>query len=140
MKTDSQIVADSLVGLDFRTIYIGGETFTIYPPTIKNLCRAIHHLSQIGMEGEYNALTALAELPHNAPHLIRGLSVLIIPSTPWYLPWKHRRAKRALLNATCAELREAIENIIPLIGGEDFFACAAMAKSIAKIAAKQERK
>ena len=41
----AKTVSDALLGLDFKNVGIGGIVYTIKPPTIKVICRAIHHFS-----------------------------------------------------------------------------------------------
>lgn len=44
----AKTVSDALLGLDFMNVEIGGMVYTIKPPTIKIICRVIHHFSNIG--------------------------------------------------------------------------------------------
>ena len=43
----AKTVSDALLGLDFMNVEIGGMVYTIKPPTIKIICRVIHHFSNI---------------------------------------------------------------------------------------------
>ena len=52
MNQAAKIVSDSLLGLDFKNVEIGGIVYTIKPPIIKIICRAIRHFSTIEMKGE----------------------------------------------------------------------------------------
>ena len=52
MNQAAKTVSDALLGLDFMNVEIGGMVYTIKPPTIKIICRAIHHFSNIGMTGK----------------------------------------------------------------------------------------
>lgn len=47
MNQAAKTVSDALLGLDFMNVEIGGMVYTIKPPTIKIICRAIHHFSNI---------------------------------------------------------------------------------------------
>lgn len=49
MNQAAKTVSNALLGLDFMNVEIGGMVYTIKPPTIKIICRAIHHFSNIGM-------------------------------------------------------------------------------------------
>ncbi|MCO7112434.1 hypothetical protein NIB75_07345 [Bacteroides uniformis] len=60
----AKTVSDALLGLDFMNVEIGGMVYTIKPPTIKIICRVIHHFSNIGMTGD-NVMEAIKELPRN---------------------------------------------------------------------------
>ena len=46
----AKTVSDALLGLDFKNVGIGGIVYTIKPPTIKIICRAIHHFSNIALQ------------------------------------------------------------------------------------------
>ena len=61
MNQAAKTVSDALLGLDFMNVEIGGMVYTIKPPTIKIICRAIHHFSNIGMTGD-NVMEAIKEL------------------------------------------------------------------------------
>lgn len=49
MNQAAKTVSDALLGLDFKNVEIGGIVYTIKPPTIKVICRAIHHFSNIAL-------------------------------------------------------------------------------------------
>ena len=68
MNQAAKTVSDALLGLDFMNVEIGGMVYTIKPPTIKIICRAIHHFSNIGMTGD-NVMEAIKELPEATPHV-----------------------------------------------------------------------
>ena len=64
MNQAAKIVSDALLGLDFKNVEIGGVVYTIKPPTIKVICSAIHHFSNIGMTGD-NIMEAIKKLPED---------------------------------------------------------------------------
>ena len=68
-----------MLGLDFKNVEIGGIVYTIKPPTIKVICRAIHHFSNIGMTGD-NAVEAIKELPEITGDMLKGISCFICGS------------------------------------------------------------
>lgn len=135
MNEAAKLVSDSVLGEDFATIKIGMKAYTVYPPTIKILCRAVSEFSKIGMDGEYNKTTVLAELPENAPYIIKGLSALVVGDVKCWR-WKAHRIGKSLESLNLQELKSIIEEVLPLLGGDAFFACAASLKSMSKIAAK----
>ncbi|HCK23731.1 MAG TPA: hypothetical protein DHW31_02945 [Bacteroides graminisolvens] len=134
MNEAAKLVSDSVLGEDFITIKIGKKAYTVYPPAIKTLCRAVSEFSKIGMDGEYNQLTVLAELPENVPHIIKGISTLIVGDVKCWR-WKSHRVGKTLKSLNLHELKKVIEDVLPLLGGDAFFACAASLKSMSKIAA-----
>ena len=75
----AKTVSDALLGLDFMNVEIGGMVYTIKPPTIKIICRVIHHFSNIGMTGD-NVMEAIKELPEIAGDMLKGISCFICGS------------------------------------------------------------
>ena len=136
MNEAAKLVTDSLLN-EFVTIKVGNSAFTVYPPSIKVLCRAISEFSKIGMDGEYNKLTVLSELPLNSTHIIKGLSALIVGDVRNWR-WKAHRVGKQLMKLNLSELNKVKEDVISLAGGDDFFACAASLKSMSVMAAKQK--
>ena len=136
MNEASKLVTDSLLN-EFVTIKVGDNAFTVYPPSIKVLCRAISEFSKIGMDGEYNKLTVLSELPLNSTHIIKGLSALIVGDVRNWR-WKAHRVGKQLMKLNLSELNKVKEEVISLAGGDDFFACAASLKSMSVMAAKRK--
>ena len=47
MNQAAKTVSDALLGLAFMNVEIGGMVYTMKPPTIKIICRANHHFSNI---------------------------------------------------------------------------------------------
>lgn len=41
----SKIISESIIGSDFRTVFVAGKVYTVYPPTIHKLAGAISYLS-----------------------------------------------------------------------------------------------
>lgn len=98
---------------------------------------AIVHFSKIGIDGEYTKLSILAELPKSVPHIIRGLSSLMVGDVRC-ARFKRWEIRRELSRLKLHELKAVINDILPLLGGDDFFASAASLKSLSGIAAKQK--
>lgn len=135
MNEAAKIVSDSITGQDFVTVKAGESAYTVYPPTIKVLCRAISEFSKIGVDREYNTLSVLAELPGNAPHIVKGLSFMIVGDVKLWR-WKAYRVRKNIRSLNLSELKAIIEEILPMLGGEAFFSCAASLKSMSRIAAQ----
>lgn len=135
MNQAAELVADSLLDESIATVIIGKNVYTVNPPAIKVICRACSSFAKIGLEGEYTKLNILSEIPQNAPHIIKGLSALIVgDANNWR--WKAHKVGKVLQSATNKEIKEAWETILPLIGGDDFFAYALSMKSAAKMIAR----
>lgn len=135
MDKAAELVSDSILGNSFITVVISGKPYTVYPPTIKVICRAVSSFSKMGVDGEYTKLSVIGEIPENTPHIVKGLASLIVGDVKCWR-WKSRRVEKVFMSSTLQELKEVTESIIPLIGGDDFFAVAACLKSVTGMAAK----
>lgn len=47
MNQGAKIVSESIIGSDFRTVFVAGIAYTVYPPTVQKLAGAISHLSDV---------------------------------------------------------------------------------------------
>lgn len=137
MNEAAKLVSDSLLGEDFATIHIKDKYYTVYPPTIKVICRACSAFSKIGLDGNYSKLTVIGEIPENIPHIIKGLSALIVGNTRNWR-WKAHKVGKAFQSATNSDIKDAWETILPLMDGGSFFEYALSMKSAAKIVAKEK--
>lgn len=135
MNQAAELVADSLLDASMATVIIGKNVYTVNPPSIKVICRACSAFAKIGMDGEYTKTNIISEIPQNTPHIIKGISALIVGDVSNWR-WKSHKVGRVLQTATNKEIKETWENILPLIGGEDFFAYALSMKNVAKMVAK----
>lgn len=137
MNQAAELVADSLLGESMATIIIGKQVYTVNPPSIKVICRAVSAFSKIGLDGSYTEMSVIAEIPQNAPHIIKGISVLIVGDVKNWR-WKARKIGKVLKSATNQEIEKAWKEILPLLGGETFFAYALSMKSAAQMVAKEK--
>ena len=99
MNQASKIVSDALLGMDFKNVEIGGVVYTIKPPTIKVICRAIHHFSNVGMEGD-NIMEAIKELPEATEDMLKGISCFICGNDSLV---------KELENGTFEEVKDALD-------------------------------
>ncbi len=126
MKNEAaKIVSESLIGASYVTITMGSKAYTLYPPTIKRLCQAIRHFSEIDIQGE-SILDALGEIPNATEHILKGLSCLLCGN---------ESLAEELSEGSFAEMKMALKEAICLVG-TDPFECAALARSVAEVAAK----
>lgn len=137
MNEAAKIVSDALSGTYFKTIFLAGGVYTIHPPTIKIISRALSPLSQIEMDEKQSELSIIGEIPSNAPYLIKSLSLFIVGDVKNWR-WKTYRLRKQLEKATPSELNEALKSVIELIQGSDFFQVVTLAKSVVKMAANQK--
>lgn len=124
MNQAARIVSESLLGLDFKNIEIGGIVYTIKPPTIKVICRAIRSFSNIVMTGN-NILEAINELPSMTEDMLKGISCFICGS---------EKLVKALENGTFEEIKNALEICYSMMD-ISAFQCVSSMKNVSTLAA-----
>lgn len=130
MRNGAQVVSDAILGEDLKYVSIGGEVYSIKPPSIRTILKAIKHLTKVRLESEkYTKVNIMAEYERNTKHIAMALAILISPKKP------KKYAKR-FLDGTYAELLTAYNTAVLMMGGDDFFALAQLAKSLQKMAAR----
>lgn len=125
MNQAAKIVSDALLGLDFKNIEIGGIVYTINPPTIKVICRAIHYFSNIGMT-EDNIVEAIKELPEATEDMLKGVSCFICGN---------EGLSKVLENGTFEEIKDALEICFSMMD-ISAFQCVSSMKNVSMLAAK----
>lgn len=126
MNQGAVLVSEALLGLDFRIFLLGGEPCKVSPPTIRNLCRAIRQFGRIDMPTGTSLPETLAAIPDIAERLTAGLACLFEDE---------QLAREKLAECSVAQLFSITQDIISLVSPDDFFACAALALNVAKMAA-----
>lgn len=114
--------------MDFKNVEIGGVVYTIKPPTIKVICRAIHHFSNVGMEGD-NIVEAIKELPEVTEDMLKGVSCFICGSED---------LAKALENGTFEEIRNALEVCFSMMD-ISAFQCVSSMKNVSMLAARPKQ-
>ena len=128
MNQASKIVSDALLGMDFKNVEIGGVVYTIKPPTIKVICRAIHHFSNVGMEGD-NIVEAIKVLPEVIEDMLKGISCFICGS---------EELAENLENGTFEEIRNALEVCFSMMD-ISAFQCVSSMKNVSMLAARPKQ-
>ena len=128
MNQASKIVSDALLGMDFKNVEIGGVVYTIKPPTIKVICRAIHHFSNVGMEGD-NIVEAIKVLPEVIEDMLKGISCFICGS---------EELAENLENGTFEEIRNALEVCFSLMD-ISAFQCVSSMRNVSMLAARPKQ-
>ena len=128
MNQAAKIVSDALLGMDFKNVEIGGIVYTIKPPTIKIICRAIRHFSNIGMTGD-NILEAINELPEATEDMLKGISCFICGSGDLV---------NTLENGTFEEIKEALEVCFSMMD-ISAFQCVSSMKNVSMLAARPKQ-
>lgn len=128
MNQAARIVSESLLGLDFKNIEIGGIAYTIKPPTIKVICRAIRHFSNIGMTGD-NIMEAINELPSMTEDMLKGISCFICGS---------EELAENLENGTFEEVKDALEVCFSMMD-ISAFQCVSSMRNVTMLAARPKQ-
>lgn len=134
MNQAAKLVTDSINGESFATFTIRGKAYTIYPPAIKVYSRALSHYAHIELPEQATNIEAISIVASQSDFIIQGLSILM--SGDCFL-WRLKANKYAkiLRRATEEELCNAFRKSLEMLGGESFFACAALARNLARMAA-----
>lgn len=128
MNQAAKIVSDSLLGLDFENVEIGGIVYTIKPPTIKMICRAIRHFSTVDMKGE-NIVEAVKQIPEVTDGLLNGLSCFICGNEDM---------AKVLENGTFEEVKDALEVCFSMMD-VSAFQCVSSMKNVSMLAARPKQ-
>lgn len=133
----AEIITDSLLGLDFKTVILAGNGYTIHPPTIKIICRGLGAWSRISFNSdeEQSRVDVIGQINNCYKPILKGLAAFIVGDSMFW-KWKIYRLSKNLENSTCEELNLACKTAIDMIGAEHFFACATLCKNVTKMVAK----
>ena len=123
MNQAAKTVSDALLGLDFMNVEIGGMVYTIKPPTIKIICRAIHHFSNIGMTG------AIKELPEATEDMLKGISCFICGNDSLV---------KELENGTFEEVKDALKVCFSMMD-ISAFQCVSSMRNVSMLAARPKQ-
>ena len=120
MNQAAKTVSDALLGLDFMNVEIGGMVYTI-----KIICRAIHHFSNIGMTGD-NVMEAIKELPEATEDMLKGISCFICGNDSLV---------KELENGTFEEVKDALEVCFSMMD-ISAFQCVSSMRNVSMLAAR----
>ena len=129
----AKVVADAILGEDLKFVTIGKEVYSIKPPSIEVILRAIRHLAKVKLETDkYTKVSILSEYDKNTEHITRALAILITGEDNR----KTKKVAKRLMSGTYHELLLAYNAAVHMMGGDDFFALAQLAKNLQKVAAR----
>ncbi|MGI6814607.1 hypothetical protein ACFX5L_09045 [Bacteroides sp. KG123] len=128
MNHAAKIVSESLLGLDFKNVVIGNVTYTIKPPTIKVICRAIRHFSNIHISGD-SIIEAINELPAATEDMLKGLSCFICGD---------EKMVNVLENGTFDEIKDALGICFSMLD-ISAFQCVSSMRNVSMLAAKPKQ-
>lgn len=102
--------------------------YTIKPPTIKIICRAIHHFSNIGMTGD-NVMEAIKELSEATEDMLKGISCFICGNDSLV---------KELENGTFEEVKDALEVCFSMMD-ISAFQCVSSMRNVSMLAARPKQ-
>lgn len=132
----AQLVSEALLGLDYKTIFLGGKAYEVKSPTIKIMCLGLNEWAKIDLNlKEQTNLSLVTQIPEISKHQLKGISRFIAGDTPLadkiYNEWINDNP-----SVTQEEISIAIDTILDIIGTESFFKYAQSCLSATKIIAR----
>lgn len=124
MNTGAKIISESIIGMDFRTVIVGGKSYTVYPPTIHKLAGAISYLS--GVQEADNLKDVLLSL---------GKSEVYSKALSWLIAGDESMSDE-LAKGTYEENVNALDEAFSMIDSKVFLKAVSLAKNVSLLAAK----
>lgn len=124
MNEGAKIISKSVIGSDFRTIFVSGKAYTVYPPTIHRLAGAISFLSDV-KEAD-NLRDVLLSLGESEAYS-KALSWLIAGD---------ESLREELAKGTYEENVNALDEALSMIDSKVFLKAVSLAKNVSLLAAK----
>lgn len=124
MNTGAKIISESIIGMDFRTVIVGGKSYTVYPPTIHKLTGAISYLS--GVQEADNLKDVLLSL---------GKSEVYSKALSWLIAGDESMSDE-LAKGTYEENVNALDEAFSMIDSKAFLKAVSLAKNVSLLAAK----
>lgn len=124
MNKGAKIISESIIGSDFRTVFVAGKVYTVYPPTIHKLAGAISYLS--GVQEADNFKDVLLSL---------GKSEAYSKALSWLIAGDESLSEE-LVKGTYEENVNALDEALSMIDSKVFLKAASLAKNVSLLAAK----
>lgn len=124
MNQGAKIISESIIGSDFRTVFVNGKAYTVYPPTVNNLSGAISHLS--GVQDAESLREVLLSLG-NSEAYSKALSWLINGD---------ESLSEELAKGTYEENVNALDESLSMIDSKVFLKAVSLARNVSLLAAK----
>lgn len=124
MNTGAKLVSEAITGMDFRTVIVGGKSYTVYPPTIHKLAGAISYLS--GVQEADNLKDVLLSL---------GESEAYSKALSWLIAGDESMSDE-LAKGTYEENVNALDEALSMIDSKVFLKAVSLAKNVSLLAAK----
>lgn len=124
MNKGARIISESIIGSDFRTVFVAGKVYTVYPPTIHKLAGAISYL--FGVQEADNLKDVLLSL---------GKSEAYSKALSWLIAGDESLSEE-LAKGTYEENVNALDEALSMIDSKVFLKAASLAKNVSLLAAK----
>ncbi len=124
MNQGAKIISESIIGTDFRTVFVAGKAYTVYPPTMHKLSGAISCLA--GVKEADNLKEVLLSL---------GESEAYSKALSWLITGDESLSEE-LANGTYEENVNALDEAFSLIDSKVFLKAVSLAKNVSLLAAK----
>ena len=124
MNIGAKLVSEAITGMDFRTVIVGGKSYTVYPPTIHKLAGAISYLS--GVQEADNLKDVLLSLGESEAYS-KALSWLIAGD---------ESISEELAKGTYEENVNALDEAFSMMDSKVFLKAVSLAKNVSLLAAK----
>lgn len=124
MNEGAKIISKSVIGSDFRTIFVSGKAYTVYPPTIHRLAGAISYLSDV-KEAD-NLRDVLLSL---------GESEAYSKALSWLIAGDESLSEE-LAQGTYEENVNALDEALSMIDSKVFLKAVSLARNVSLLAAK----
>ena len=122
-KNATRLVADAILGEDYRTVIVAGKSYCILPPTIERIAGMAKHLSVFE---DMNNVADIIDAMKNADSAAKALSWLIDGSEELY---------KELSKGSIQEVTEAIAIGFSLVSVQGFMKLSALTKNVAMLIA-----
>lgn len=126
-KKASKIVNAAVLGKDFETVFVNGNVYVIYPPTIHKIAGAGYYLCDLK-----EAVTVM--------DMLRSLKDVEMASRAlsWLIQGDENLCEE-LSAGTFDEVVEALATGLSMVSAENFYKLSVLAKNVALLTAKQKQ-
>lgn len=136
MNEAAKLVSEALLGLDYKTIFIGSKAYEVKAPTIKTMCLGLSEWAKIDFNlKDQTNLSLVTQIPEISKHQLRGISRFIESDIQLadkiYNEWINEDP-----SVSQDEIDIVVDTILSLIDKEKVFRSAQGCLSAAKIIAR----
>ncbi len=125
MEKAARIVADAILGRDYKTVVVNNKAYTIYPPTIAVLAGVARHFATLE-NGD-----SIKDILMSFKDMKQACSAL-----SWLIQGDDKLTEE-LAQGSFTEIVEALDEGLSLISVEDFIKLSTLVRSVLRLTAKQ---